>query len=94
MKTKTMIDTTHIPWYHYCMVNRRVVEAGYGRVDNVVVSRSLRPQSSNVVMSQQALRLSPAPARDEPAPNYSGVEGSLLPVSVTCRVETGAFMLT
>ena len=88
-----MIDNTHIPWYHYCMVNRRVVEAGCHRgVDNVVVSRPLRTQPSNVVMSQQALRLSPAPARDEPAPNYSGVEGNLLPVSVTSRVETGALI--
>ena len=91
-KTKTTIDNTYILCYHYCMVNRRFVEAGYGRADNVVVSRPLRTQPSNVVMSQQALRLPPAPARDEPAPNYSGVEGNLLPVSVTCRVETGTLI--
>ena len=39
----------------------------------------------------QALRLSPAPTRDESDPNYSGFEGDLLPVSVTSRVETGVF---
>ena len=74
MKMKMTIDIAHIPWYHYCMVNRRViVEAGRGRI-------------------AQARRLSPAPARDEPAPNYSGVEGNLLPVSVTNRVETGTLI--
>ena len=88
-----MIDIAHIPWYHYCMVNRRVVEAGCHRAENnVVVWRWLRPRPSNVVVSQQDLRLPPAPARDEPAPNYSGVEGNLLPVSVTSRVETGALI--
>ena len=88
---KTTIDIAHIPWYHYCMVNRRVIEAGYLRADDDMVSRGPRPRSSNVVMPQQALRLPPAPTRDESDPNYSGVEGDLLPVSVTSRVETGVF---
>jgi len=48
----------------------------------------LRPQEAVI---GQALRLSPAPTRDESDPNYSGVEGDLLPVSVTSRVETGVF---
>ena len=71
---KTTIDIAHILWYHYCMINRRVIdEAGpNGR-------------------TAQALRLSPAPTRDESDPNYSGFGGNLLPVSVTSRVETGVF---
>ena len=86
-----MVDNTHIPWYHYCMVHRRVVEAGYGRVDDVVVPRAAegRPTLS---CRNNPFDVPPAPARDEPAPNYSGVEGNLLPVSVTCRVETGTLI--
>ena len=74
---KTTIDIAHIPWYHYCMINRRVIDEASG---------------SRIEWDHpQALRLSPAPTRDESDPNYSGVEGDLLPVSVTSRVETGVF---